>query len=151
VAEQLSREIIIDAPPEVILDALADVNSAPSWSSVIKKAEIVDTYPDGRPHHVKITIKVIGPADNELLEFRWGPDWMVWDARKTAQQHGQHVEYNLRREGETRTRVCFAVTMEPAAPYPGFLLNRGRKKVLKAATEGLRDFVMSRNGSSPSA
>jgi uncharacterized protein YndB with AHSA1/START domain len=144
VAVQASGEVLIDAPPEVILEALADVGSVPLWSPVHKKAAVVDTYPDGRPHHVKVTIKVIGPADNELLEYHWGPDWLVWDAAKTVQQHGQHVEYTLQREGETRTRVHFAVTMEPAAPYPEFLINRARKKVVKAATEGLRDFVMGR-------
>lgn len=149
-AVQASREIIIDAPPEVILEALADIESVPLWSSVHKKAEVVDTYPDGRPHYVRVTVKVIGFVDHELLEFHWGPDWMVWDAKKTVQQHGQHVEYTLRREGETRTRVCFAITLEPSAPLPEFLVNRARKRVLKAAIEGLRDFVMSREGSGPS-
>lgn len=149
-AVQASREIIIDALPEVILAALADVGSVPIWSPVHKRAEVVDTYPDGRPHHVKVTIKVIGLADHELLEYHWGPDWLVWDAKKTAQQHGQHVEYTLRREGESRTRVRFDVTMEPSAPFPEFLVNRARKKVLKAATEGLRDFVMSRQDAIPS-
>jgi Polyketide cyclase / dehydrase and lipid transport len=150
VAVQASREIIIDALPEVILDALADVGSVPLWSPVHKKVELIDTYPDGRPHHVKVTVKAIGPADREVLEYHWGPDWLVWDAEKTIQQHGQHAEYTLRREGETSTRVRFAITMEPAAPYPEFLVNRAREKVLKAATEGLRDFVMSRTGSGQS-
>ncbi|KLO29925.1 SRPBCC family protein [Mycobacterium haemophilum] len=144
-AIQAAREIIIDASLEVILDALADVRSVPLWSSVHKKAEVIDTYPDGRPHHVKVAVKVIGIADRELLEFHWGPDWLVWDAHKTSHQHGQHVEYTLRPEGEDKTRVRFAITIEPSAPLPEFLLNRGREKVLKAATEGLRDFVMSRD------
>ncbi|HVQ98291.1 MAG TPA: cyclase, partial [Mycobacterium sp.] len=39
-AVQASREVVIDAPPEVILEALADVGSAPSWSSVHKRAEV---------------------------------------------------------------------------------------------------------------
>ena len=149
-AVRASQEIIIDAPPEVILDALADIGSVPSWSPVHKNAEVIDTYPDGRPHHVKVAIRVIGIADHEVLEYHWGPDWVVWDAKRTAQQHGQHVEYTLRREGETRTRVRFDITMEPSAPLPEFLVNRARKRVLKAATEGLRDFVLSRNGSSQS-
>jgi Polyketide cyclase / dehydrase and lipid transport len=149
VAVQASREIIIDAPPEAILDALADIGSVPLWSSVHKKAEVIDTYPDGRPHHVKVTVKVIGIVDQEVLEFHWGPDWMVWDARKTMQQHGQHVEYTLRREGENRTRLRFDITLEPSAPLPEFLVNRARGRVLKAATEGLRDFVMSRDRSGP--
>jgi len=109
-AVQASQEIIIDAVPEVILDALADIGSVPSWSPVHKKAEVIDTYPDGRPHHVKVAIRVIGIADHEVLEYHWGPDWVVWDAKRTPQQHGQHVEYTLRREGETRTRVRFDIT-----------------------------------------
>jgi hypothetical protein len=150
VAVRASREIIIDAPPEVILDALADIGSLPLWSSVHKKAEIIDTYPDGRPHYVRVWVKVIGIADDQLLEFHWGHDWLVWDAKKTAHQHGQHVEYTLRREGETTTRVRFAITLEPSAPLPEFLINRARAKVLKAATEGLRDFIVSRDRSGPS-
>jgi uncharacterized protein YndB with AHSA1/START domain len=142
VAVRASREIVIDAPPEAILDALADIESVSSWSSVHKRAEVVDTYPDGRPHHVKVTVKVIGIVDHELLEFHWGPDWMVWDAKKTFQQHGQHVEYTLRREGVDKTRVRFDITLEPSAPLPEFLIDRARKRVLKAATEGLRRRVM---------
>jgi hypothetical protein len=146
VAVRASREIVIDALPEEILDALADITSVPSWSSVHKKAEVIDTYPDGRPRHVAVTVKVIGIVDREVLEFHWGPDWLVWDANETAKQHGLHVEYTLHREGETQTRVRFAITLEPSAPVPGFLVNWARKKVLKAATEGLRDFVLSRGG-----
>ncbi|ETZ98777.1 hypothetical protein I547_5915 [Mycobacterium kansasii 824] len=86
----------------MIMEALADMDAVPSWSSVHKRVEVVDTHPDGRPHHVKVTVKVTGIVDTQLLEYHWGPDWMVWDAHKTAQQHGQHGEYNLRREGKTR-------------------------------------------------
>jgi len=133
----------------VILNVLADISTLPLWSSVHKKAEVIDTYPDGRPHHVKVTVKVIGIVDQEVLEFHWGPDWVVWDARKTMQQHSQHVEYTLRREGENSTRLRFDITLEPSAPLPEFLVNRARKRVLQAATDGLRDFVMSRDRSGP--
>ncbi len=145
-AVRASREIVIDAPPEPILDALADIRSTPSWSSVHKRAEIVDTYPDGRPHHVKVTVKVVGIVDQELLEYHWGRDWVVWDANKTFHQHGQHVEYTLCREGDDKTRVRFNITLEPSAPLPEFLINRARKKVLNAATEGLRGRVMRARG-----
>lgn len=118
VAIRASREVVIEAPPEVIVEALADMDAVPSWSSVHKRVEVVDTYSDGRPHHVKVTIKVAGIVDTELLEYHWGPDWVVWDAAKTAQQHGQHGEYNLRREDNDKTRVRFTLTVEPSAPLP---------------------------------
>lgn len=124
------------------MEALADIRAVPSWSSVHKHAEIIDTYPDGRPHHVKVTVKVIGIVDQEVVEYHWGPDCVVWDAQKTIHQHGQHVEYTLRREGDNKTRVRFDITLEPSAPLPEFLVNRARKKVLSAATEGLRKRVV---------
>lgn len=122
----------------MILGVLADIGSVPTWSSVHKRAEVIDRYPDGRPHHVKVGIRVSGIVDNEVLEYHWGPDWVVWDARKTMQQHAQHVEYTMQRETEDRTRVRFEITLEPSTPIPEFLVNRARKKILYAATEGLR-------------
>jgi uncharacterized protein YndB with AHSA1/START domain len=146
VAVQASREIVIDAPPEAIMEALADVSCVPSWSSVHKRAEVLDNYPDGRPHHVKVTVKVVGIVDTEVLEYHWGRDWLVWDADRTHQQHAQHVEYTLRRETDERTRVRFEITLEPSAPLPQFLIKRARKKVLYAATQGLRNRVMAAQG-----
>lgn len=129
------------------MEALADLGSVPTWSSVHKRAEVIDTYPDGRPHHVKVTVKVVGIVDKEVLEYHWGPDWVVWDAEKTLHQHGQHAEYTLQREGLEKTRVRFEVTLEPSAPLPEFLVSRARKKILNAATEGLRRRVMGVVGS----
>jgi uncharacterized protein YndB with AHSA1/START domain len=149
VAVQACSEIVIDAPPEVIMEALADMDAVPSWSAVHKRVEVVDKHPDGRPHHVKVSIKVTGIVDTQLLEYHWGPDWMVWDAEKTAQQRGQHGEYTLTREGEETTRVRFAITVEPFAPLPEFWVNRARKKILYAALEGLRTRVMGTEGSGP--
>jgi uncharacterized protein YndB with AHSA1/START domain len=142
VAVQASGEIVINAQPEVIMEALADMDAVPSWSAVHKRVEVIDTHPDGRPHHVKVSIRVTGIIDTQLLEYHWGPDWMVWDAERTVQQHGQHGEYNLRREGDDKTRVQFTITVEPSAPLPEFWVNRARKKILHSALQGLRKRVM---------
>ncbi|QNI08502.1 SRPBCC family protein [Mycobacterium kubicae] len=141
-AVQAAREIVIEAPPDVIVEALADMDAVPSWSSVHKKCQVIDTHPDGRPFHVKVTIKVTGIIDTELVEYHWGPDWVVWDAQKTAQQRGQHGEYNLIREGDDKTRVRFTLTVEPNAPLPEFWVNKARKRILEAATDGLRRRVL---------
>lgn len=136
-AVRASRETLIDAPPEKILDAIADFDHLPSWSGVHKHAEVVDRHPGGRPHHVKVTVKVVGLVDRELWELHWGPDWVVWDAVPTFHQHGQHAEYTLRPESTGGTRVAFAVTWEPSALLPKFLVNRARRQVLAAAIDGL--------------
>jgi ribosome-associated toxin RatA of RatAB toxin-antitoxin module len=141
-AVRASREVVFEAPPEAILDALADIDSVPTWSPVHKHAEVLDRHPDGRPHHVKATLKIMGFSDKEVLEYHWGPRWMVWDAIDTRQQRGQHGEYNLTPEGEDKTRVRFDIIMDLGAPIPEFLRKRAKKIVLDAATENLRKRVM---------
>ena len=73
---------MIEAPPEAIMDALADVEAMPSYSSAYRRAEIIDRYDDGRPHHVRMAVRVLGLLDEEVLEYRWGPDWLVWDSER---------------------------------------------------------------------
>lgn len=103
--------------------------------------EILDTYPDGKPHHVQATIKILGLVDKEILEYHWGPDWVVWDAKSTHQQRAQHVEYNLTSEGVDRTRVRFDITVEPSGPIPAFIVRRASKLVLDIATQRLGEQV----------
>lgn len=126
------------------MEALTDVAVLSTWSPLHKNIEVIDRYPDGRPHHVKATIRILGLVDKEMLEYHWGPDWVVYDAQGTAQQHGQHVEYNLKPEGIDKTRVRFDLTVEPAGPIPGFVVRRASENVLDAAMKGLRELVASR-------
>ena len=133
---------MIEAQPAAILDALADIETAALWSSLHKNAEVLDRYPDGRPHHVKATVKLMGFSDREILEYHWGDDWVVWDAAQTFQQRGQHGEYNLTPVGVDKTRVRFDLVLDLAAPFPHFLVQRLKKMVLDVALENLREQVM---------
>lgn len=132
------------------MEALTDVRVLSSWSPLHKDIEVIDRYPDGRPHHVKTTIKVLGLVDKEVLEYHWGPDWVVYDAKGTSQQHGQHVEYTLKPEGVDQTRVRFDITVEPGRPMPAFVVRRASESVLDAAVKGLRELVNRGNRSAES-
>ena len=139
-AVRASREVVFDAAPDAILDALADIEDVPSWSTLHRHAEVLDRHPDGRPHHVRATLKIMGITDREVLEYHWGEDWMVWDAEDTFQQRGQHGEYRLTREGD-QTRVRFDIIIDLAAPIPDFLIKRAKKQVLDVAVDRLRSRV----------
>ena len=141
-AVRASREVLIEAPPEAILDALADIDAVTTWSTLHKDAEVLDRHPDGRPHHVRATLKIMGITDREVLEYHWGERWVVWDAEQTFQQRGQHGEYNLTPEGEDKTRVRFDLILDLAAPIPHFLVKKAKKMVLDVALEELRRRVL---------
>jgi hypothetical protein len=145
VAVRASREELFDASPEAILDAIADIDEVPQWSTLHRSVEVLDRHPDGRPHHVRATLRIMGITDREVLEYHWGDDWVVWDAVETFQQRGQHGEYNLTRLGD-QTRVRFDLIIDLAAPVPEFLIKRARKLVLDVAVDRLRCRVTRNHG-----
>lgn len=126
--------------------ALSDVGVLTEWSPLHKEIEVIDYYPDGRPHHVRATVKILGLVDKEILEYHWGPDWVCWDADQTLQQHGQHIEYNVQPEGVDKSRVRFDITVD-AGLVPGFVVRRAAEHVLNAAAKGLEDLVKGRRDS----
>jgi len=143
VALQSSRQIVIEAQPDAIMDALADVESMLTYSPAYKSAEVIDRYADGRPHHVRIAVKVLWRVDEEILEYHWGPDWLVWDAQRTKAQAAQHVEYRLRPDYTSdSTLVTMDITFEPRSSIPDFLIKRAGESFLDAATQGLRNRVL---------
>jgi uncharacterized protein YndB with AHSA1/START domain len=143
VAVRTSRKVVIEATPEAIMDALADVAALPSYSPAYKRAEVLDRYEDNRPHHVRIAVKVLGFVDEEVLEYHWGPDWLVWDAQRTKQQYAQHVEYTLRPDHSgSSTVVTVDITVEPDSLIPDFLIKRVGNTLIDATTEGLRNRVL---------
>ena len=121
---------------------LADIDAVPSWSSLHKSAEVLDRHPDGRPHHVRATLKIMGITDKEILEYHWGDRGWCGTRRRPSAQRGLHGEYNLTPEGEDRTRVRFDIILELGAPVPAFLVKRAKKMVLDVATERPRERVM---------
>ncbi len=48
-----TREIVIEASPEEILDVIADLDSLTEWSGPHQSAEVLETGEDGRPSKVE--------------------------------------------------------------------------------------------------
>ena len=44
-------------------DVIADVEATPTWSPQYQKAEILESYDNGRPKRVKMTVKAAGLTD----------------------------------------------------------------------------------------
>ena len=136
-----SREVVIEASPEEILDVLADVEAIPTWSPQYVSAEIVDTHDSGRPRRVKIKIKAAGLIDDQVIEYTWNRDSVGWTLVSAGQLKGQDAKYTLTPQGD-KTRVRFDMAVDPSVPIPGFLLKRALKGGMESATDGLRKQVL---------
>jgi ribosome-associated toxin RatA of RatAB toxin-antitoxin module len=136
-----SREVVIEATPEQILDVIADVESTPSWSPQYQKAEILESYPDGRPKQVEMTVKAAGLTDKMVIEYTWTDSGVTWTLVSSGQLKKQDAGYTLTPNGE-KTTVKFDMSIDLSIPMPGFLLKRTLKGGMETATDGLRKQVL---------
>jgi hypothetical protein len=120
VAVQASREVIFDAAPEAIVDVLADIDAVPSWSALHKNAEVLDRHPDGRPHHVKATLKIMGITDKEILEYHWGDRWMGGTRRRRSNSAANTASTTSPRRVRTRRGCGSTSSWTCSRPCPRF-------------------------------
>ena len=135
------REVVIEATPEEILDVIADVKNAPTWSPQYQSAEVLDTYEDGRPRRVKMKVKAAGVTDEMEVEYSFTENSGGWTLIKSIQLKAQEGRYTLTPQGET-TKVRFDLKVDPSIPIPGFILKRTLKGAMETATDGLRKQVL---------
>lgn len=140
-----SREVVIEATPEQILDVIADVEATPSWSPQYQKAEILERYEDGRPKQVKMTVKAAGLTDEQVIEYTWGDNEVRWTLVSATQLKAQDAGYRLTPDGD-KTRVKFDIAIDLSVPLPGFIIKRTMKGGVETATDGLRKQVLKVNG-----
>lgn len=136
-----SREVLIEATPEEILDVIADVQNAPTWSPQYQSAEVLDTDDNGRPRRVKMKVKAAGLTDEMEVEYTFTDSSAGWTLLSSSQLRKQDATYTLTPAGD-KTKVRFDLSVDPSIPIPGFLLKRTLKGAMETATDGLRKQVL---------
>ena len=136
-----SREIVIEASPEEILDVIADFEAMPEWSGPHQRAETLETGDDGRPSQVKMKVKTAGITDEQVVAYTWSRNEVSWTLVSSAQQKSQDGKYTLVPKGPD-TLVKFEVSVDPNVPLPGFVLKRAVKGTMDSATQELRKRVL---------
>jgi hypothetical protein len=136
-----TREIVIEATPDEIMDVLFDLESLTQWSSAHQKVEILERDEAGHPRMSRQVVKIVGISDEQVLDYTVHDDGVSWTLVSSKQQRAQDARYTLTPEGD-RTRVRFELTIDPLVPLPGFLIRRGAKGLMETATDGLRKRVL---------
>ena len=136
-----SREVVIEATPEEILDVIADVESTPTWSPQYQSCEVLEAYENGRPKRVKMKVKSAGITDEQVVDYTWTDTSATWTLVSAGQLKSQDAGYTLTPDGD-KTKVRFDITIDLSVPMPGFILKRAMKGAMETATDGLRKQVL---------
>jgi ribosome-associated toxin RatA of RatAB toxin-antitoxin module len=139
-----SRQVVIEATPDEIMDVLFDLESLTEWSPAHQKVEVLERDDQGHPSKSRQVVKIVGIADEQVLDYSVHDDGVSWTLVSSKQQRAQEGRYTLTAEGDS-TRVNFELTVDLIVPVPGFLIKRGTKGLMETATEGLRKRVLEVN------
>lgn len=136
-----SREVVIEATPDEIMDVLFDIETLPDWSSVHQKVEVLERDDQGHPLKSRQVVKLVGFSEEQELAYTVYDDGVGWTLIKAKQQKAQNGRYTLTPDGDS-TRVRFDLTVELSMPVPGFFVRQGTKVLMDMATKGLRKRVV---------
>jgi ribosome-associated toxin RatA of RatAB toxin-antitoxin module len=136
-----TRDVVIEATPDEIMDVLNDLESLPDWSPAHQKVEVLERDDEGRPTKSRQVVKTVGVTDEQVLAYTVHDDGVSWDLVSAKQQRAQQGRYTLTPDGDS-TKVHFELTVDPLVPLPGFLIKRGAKGLMETATDGLRKQVL---------
>ncbi|MGD1240978.1 SRPBCC family protein [Mycobacterium seoulense] len=136
-----SREVVIEATPEEILDVVADVEAMPEWSSIHQSAEVLERDARGRPQRARMKVKTAGVTDEIVLAYTWRDDGVTWTQESGKASRNQQGGYTLTPQGD-KTRTKFDLSLDPLVPLPGFVMKRAIKGVMELNTDGLRKRVL---------
>ena len=136
-----SRQVVIEATPDEIMDVLLDLESLPEWSSVHREVEVLERDDDGHPARSRQVVTVAGVSDEQVVAYTVLEDGVSWSLVSANQQRAQTGRYTLTADGDA-TRVHFELTVDLAVQLPGFVIKMGAKGLLDTATKGLRQRVL---------
>ncbi|SPM36596.1 Uncharacterized conserved protein YndB, AHSA1/START domain [Mycobacterium rhizamassiliense] len=136
-----SRELVIEATPDEIMDVLFDIEALPEWSSVHQKVEVLERDAQGHPSKSRQVVKIVGVSDDQVLAYTVHDDGVSWKLVSAKQQRAQDARYTLTPDGDS-TRLRFDLSVDLTVPVPGFLVKKGAKGLMDTATKGLRKRVL---------
>lgn len=140
-ADQTSSSTVISAPPQVVLDVIADLHAYPEWNGEIKSVEVLATQPDGLPQQARFTISSTGMTDSYTLDYTWQADGVSWVLAEpsTLQKH-QVGSYRLVAVGD-RTEVHYDLKIDSKIPMIGPMRRKIEKRIIDGALKELKNRV----------
>ncbi len=146
-AEQTTSSIVVAAPPDVVMDAIADFDSYPTWATGVKQADVRSRHesgPDaGRAEQVFFVLDVAPIKDEYTLAYTWDGDrqvsWRLVEGKMLRSLDGAYVLDRV----TGGTEVTYRLALDVSIPLIGMLKRKGEKILIDTALKGLKKRVES--------
>ena len=140
--DESTQSISIDADPAEIMAVIADFPQYPAWAGSVKRADVVEHGPDGRPRRVAFVLDAGIVRDQYELEYDWtGNRCVEWRLTQGQMMRAQHGSYRLESERPGHTHVTYSLTVDLTIPMLGLLKRKAERVVMDTALKELKKRV----------
>jgi ribosome-associated toxin RatA of RatAB toxin-antitoxin module len=143
-ADATTSTIDIAAPPDRVMDVIADFTAYPEWAEQVTNVEVLTSDERGRAERVRFTMDAGPIKDSYTLDYTWAPDGrsVSWTLAKGQIQKAQEGSYTLQ-ERAGGTAVTYSLAVELNIPMIGMLRRKAEKVIIDTALKGLKRRVES--------
>ena len=137
-----TRQILVDAPPEICFDVASDFENYPEWVPDVKKVQVRVRNDQGLGRLISFQVAAMGRSTTYVLDYRYETDplKMTWRLLEGDLANRLDGEYKfVPAPGEkNRTLLTYTLTVDLAVPVPGFVKRRAEARILHSALDGFR-------------
>ncbi len=138
-SEQTSSTIEIEAPAEVVMNEIADLESYPEWTGSVKAVEVLERGVDGRPSRATFVLDAGVVKDTYTLAYTWhGSDSVSWTLVEAQILTAMDGSYQLSAGAQGTTHVEYVLTLDLKMPMIGMLRRKAEKVVTDTALKELK-------------
>ncbi len=143
-AEQTTSSILVKAEPAEVMAVIADFDAYPEWAQGVKRADVVEDGPAGRPRQVYFELDASPIKDQYTLGYQWQGDRAVtWELVQGKMLKGMDGAYELTDRGDGTTEVTYRLAVDISIPMIGMLKRKAEKVIIDTALKGLKRRVES--------
>ena len=131
----------IDASPESLYDAAADISSYPEWANGVKEVEVLESDEDGKVDRARMVVEGFVKEIEYVLKYTHDrPNILSWVVEESDDLKMLEGSYQFTPK-EGATEVVYSLSVEPNFTIPGFLRRQAEKQIVASALRGLRKRV----------
>lgn len=144
-AEVTSSKIRIAAPPNDVLDVIADVESYPEWTKDMSEVRILSVDDQDWPVEVEFTLSSGIINDTYVLRYVWdveedGSGTCSWSLVRAHALKSMDGAYILEADGD-ETEATYRLAFGLVVPVPRMVLRQAEKAIISTALAGLKERV----------
>lgn len=142
-SQKSTATVVIDAPLAQVQSALFEIENYPSWSSSIKKVEVIERDGENRITKAKLSIDAGVMKDRVVLEYNWSlaPATLSFSMQEADLLTQMDGAYSLKAIDGDSTQVTYELEVAVSLPVPAMMITKTQQTTIDNALKELGEHL----------